>query len=140
MARPHARSKPAEGNHLQGMAVFIGASNDLSQGVASKRGVGFHKNCPPSGPKRVLETRRSFLTTLLDEAVRPSFPSLQARNFSWRFPGGRGGPSALPGGGLLRRRGRGGRRALPRPHLGERVQQGAPPRRCGRGRSRGRKG
>src|SRR2546421_2743385 len=87
MARPHARSKPAEGNHLQRMAVFIGASNDLSQGVASKRGVGFHKNCSPSRPKSVLETRRSFLTTLLDEAVRPSFPSFASQKLQLAVSG-----------------------------------------------------
>src|SRR5690242_9864310 len=45
MARPNACSKPAERDHLQRVTVFMRTRNDLSQGVASKRGVGFHKNC-----------------------------------------------------------------------------------------------
>src|ERR1700756_2001510 len=42
MAGPHAPAKPAIGNHLQWMAVLIGASNHFAEPVTSKRSVRFH--------------------------------------------------------------------------------------------------
>ena len=46
MAGPLAPGKPAIGNHLQWMAVLIGASNHFADPVASKRSVRFHA-CSP---------------------------------------------------------------------------------------------
>lgn len=68
MAGPHACSVSAEGNHLERMAVFIGASNNHSQRMAAKGSVRFHEIVSFQGREGVLKTHLSFL----DHTIRRS--------------------------------------------------------------------
>src|SRR5438270_1493102 len=107
MAGPQACAEPSKGDNFERMTVFLGRSNHLSKRMASKRGIPFHGNILLSTAEKLLETPHFLLEpALLDEQFLASSHA-PGRNPSRLFRGGRGGPSAPPGGAPLLRRGRG---------------------------------